>query len=96
MWRIWISLNVALAMSIVSLGCRSRQIRDPDFPGVVSASAQAAQSPAPAAAAIPPVAPVLTGPQPVEVYINYALSQNPDIEVTRKPARESASWKGLR
>lgn len=34
--------------------------------------------------AVPPTAPDLGGPQPVEVYIRYALSQNPDIEAARK------------
>jgi outer membrane protein TolC len=49
---------------------------------VVNATAQAPGIHA--QAAVPPVAPPLAGPQPVEVCIAYALAQNPDIQVARK------------
>ena len=79
--RIWIF--GLLAATCLSEGCRaSRQIRDPEYAGVVNAMAQAPSIPA--QAAVPPVAQTLAGPQPVEVYIGYALAQNPDIQAARK------------
>ncbi|GAG01476.1 unnamed protein product, partial [marine sediment metagenome] len=55
-----------------------------DYAGAVNQAAYSVASPAPAVEAVPPVAPDLGSPQPVEVYISYALSQNPDIEAARK------------
>lgn len=78
---IWI-LGMVEAIGL-SAGCRaSRQIRDPEYAGVVNAMAQAPS--APVDATVPPAAPPLAGPQPVEVYIGYALAQNPDIQAARK------------
>src|SRR3989304_9357323 len=92
MWRIWVILNGALEIALVAGGCRSaRQVRDSDYPAVVSAHNQAASSPSPAVAAVPPVGPSLAGPQPVEVYIQYAFLQNPDIESARKRVDALAS-----
>ncbi len=39
---------------------------------------------------MPPVTPSLAGPQPVEVYIEYALDQNPDVRVARKRIEAAA------
>ena len=67
----------------------SRQIRDPEYAGVVNAVAQAPSTPP--QATVPPVAPPLAGPQPVEVYIGYALAQNPDIQAARKRVEAAAN-----
>lgn len=91
-WRVWAILNGALTISIIAGGCRtSRQVRDQEYVGVVSATVQAAENPAPAIAAVPPVAQMLAGPQPVEVYIQYALAQNPEIQSARKRVDALAS-----
>jgi cobalt-zinc-cadmium efflux system outer membrane protein len=85
MWRFWARFAAALAAAVAIEGCRApRQVRDADYAAVVSASYQAAESPRPQAEAVPPTVDRLAGPQPVEVYIEYALSQNPEIEAARK------------
>ncbi len=86
----WISIVGLLATTCLSQGCRaSRAIRDPEYAGVVNAMAQAPSAPPPVA--MPPVAPPLAGPQPVEVYIGYALTQNPDIQAARKRVEAAAN-----
>ena len=82
----WLSWWLGLAaIALLTTGCRGpQQIRTSDYVGSVKQVSRSVASRAPAAEAIPPVAPNLEGPQPVEVYISYALSQNPDIEVARK------------
>ena len=73
------------AIVLLTTGCRGpRQIRTSDYPGAVNQVAYSVSSPAPAVEAVPPPAPDLGGPHPVEMYVSYALSQNPDIEVARK------------
>jgi outer membrane protein TolC len=85
MWRIWANLAAAIAVAAAVEGCRAaRQVRDPDYSVVVSAGYQAAESPTPQAEAVPPTLSRLAGPQPVEVYIEHALAQNPEIEAARK------------
>ncbi len=85
MCRVWANLAAAIAVAAAVEGCRAaRQVHDPDYPAVVSAGYQAATSPAPAAEAVPPTLSRLAGPQPVEVYIEHALAQNPEIEAARK------------
>ncbi len=71
-------------------GCSvSRQIRDPEYAGVVNAMAQAPVIAAPIR--LPPVAPPLAGPQPVEAYVQYALAQNPDVQAARKRIEAAAN-----
>ena len=66
-------------------GCRApRKIRTSDYVGVVNQVSYSSAGHSSVVAAVPPDAPNLGGPQPVDVYIAYALSQNPDIEVARK------------
>ncbi len=80
-----------LAATCLLAGCRiSRQIRDPEYAGVVNGMAQATSSPAPAVAAVPSVASPFAGRQPVETCISYALAQNPDIQVARKKVEAAA------
>lgn len=72
-------------------GCRgARCIRDPEFAAIARAVAQAPVTPA--KATVPSVAEELAGPQPVEVFIEYALAQNPEIQAARKRV-EAAGWR---
>src|SRR3990172_7458917 len=74
-----------LAVSLLAVGCRApRQIRAPESAGLVRQTALATSRPEPAVLAVPPVVEGLAGPQPVEAYIEYALTQNPDIQAARK------------
>jgi len=85
----WKWLVGLLAAICLSAGCRAaRQIRDPEYAGVVNAMAQAPGIPA--QATVPPVTPSLAGPQPVEACIAYALAQNPDIQAARKRVEAAA------
>jgi outer membrane protein, heavy metal efflux system len=75
----------------VATGCRSaRQIRDPEYAEMVHAVQQADCSPAPAAAAVPPIGTGLSGPQPVEQLIPIALAQNPQVQAARKRLEAAA------
>ncbi len=82
----WLRQCLGLAAIVLSTaGCRGpRQIRTSDYAGAVNQVSYSVASPAAAADATSPDAPDLGGPHPVETYISYALSQNPDIEVARK------------
>ena len=74
-----------LAALISAAGCRSpRQIRDRDYAQVLQTIRQAHSSPAPAAAAVAPVAVELEGPQDVQRLIQIALDQNPEVQAARK------------
>ncbi len=86
---LWVGL-VGLAAAIwLSAGCRAaRQIRDPEYAGLIHAMAEAPS--AAAQATVPPAAPSLAGPQPVETYVAYALAQNPDIQAARKRVEAAA------
>lgn len=82
--RAWhLLLFVACTASIA--GCRTpHRIQTSDYVGVVNQVAHSGAGPAAAMQALPPVAPELEGPQPVGVYVDFALAQNPDIEAARK------------
>lgn len=85
----WTWMFGLLVITCLTQGCHvSRQIRDPEYAGVVGAMAEAPSIPA--KATVPPVAPPLIGPQPVEVYIGYALTQNPNIQAARKRIEAAA------
>lgn len=74
-----------LAVAALLSGCRSaRQVWDPEYARVGQAMYQAWHQPAPAVAALSPVEESIAGPQPVEAYIRFALSQNPAIHAARK------------
>ena len=78
----WLGLA---AIVFSTTGCRApRQIQTSDYVGAVNQVAHSAAGHSTVVDAVPPAASDLEGPQPVEVYISYALSQNPDIEVARK------------
>ncbi len=66
-------------------GCRTaRQVRDPEYAQLSRAGQASWHSPVPAEAALNPVVDELAGPQPVETYIRFALSQNAGIQAARK------------
>jgi len=75
----------ATLASVFWFGCRGpERARTPDYARVVNQTAPwSTPSPRPVPA-IPPVAAHLEGPQPVELYISHALSQNPDVQAARK------------
>ncbi len=91
MQRCPLTLACGLPAAILVLaGCSvSRQIRDPEYAGVVNAVAQSPDVPAPRR--LPPVATQLAGPQPVDVYVEYALAQNADIQAARKQVEAAAN-----
>jgi len=75
-----------LAAAVVLFGgCRTaKQIRDPEYARVSRAVQQAWCAPQSTVVATAPVVAELSGPHPVEQYIQVALSQNPDIQAARK------------
>ncbi len=87
----WFACGLGIVViAFATVGCRShREILTSDY---VSSVNQVSHSVATdfAAEAVPPGAADLGGPQPVDVYISYALSQNPDIEVARKKVDAAA------
>lgn len=82
----WYLVGIALLV-----GCRSAdRVRDPEYAQVDYAVRQSRYDPAPAEAAVNPVAAELGGPQPVETYIQYALAQNAGVQAARKRVEASA------
>ena len=82
-WFCW-WLGLA-AIVLLTTGCRAaREIQTSDYLDVVNQAAQSIASRTSSDEAVPDTAPDLGGQQPVEVYVSYALSQNPDIEAARK------------
>ncbi len=69
---------------IAFVGCRSaNRVHDPEYAELLQDVSYAYHDPAPGEAAMSYVAPGLAGPNPVETYISYALTQNPDIQTAR-------------
>ena len=89
--RIRTCLTVVVVI-VLTTGCRGpRQIRTADYSDVINqVVAYSATSQVPGAEFVPPPAPDLAGPHPVETYISYALSQNPDIDAARKEVDAAA------
>ncbi len=72
-------------------GCKTvHQVHDPEYSQVSRAVHQAWHAPMPPEAAISPVVEELAGPQPVEAYIQYALSQNAGVQAARKSMEAAA------
>jgi len=72
-------------------GCRTaRQTQDVEYDQVSYSIQQASYSPATDEAALSPIAQELVGPQPVETYIQYALSQNAGVQSARKRVEAAA------
>lgn len=67
------------------VGCKTaHQVRDPEYAQVAQAVHASWQARVPAAEIVNPVIHELAGPQSVETYIQFALSQNPGIQAARK------------
>lgn len=67
------------------VGCKTaHQVRDPEYAQVSQAVHASWQAPLPPAEVLNPVAHELAGPQPVDAYIQFALSQNPGVQAARK------------
>jgi len=80
-----------MLMILPALGCHaSRRIRDPEYGELLDQMAAATASPCPAAESAPPVSAALSGPNPVDVYVRYALTQNPGIQAARKQVDAAA------
>lgn len=74
-----------LLAAILLVGCKGAQkVHDPEYPQVSRSVHQAGYSPVPTATAVSPVNYEFTGPQPVEVFLQYALSQNAGVQAARK------------
>lgn len=72
-------------MVLLLAGCRAaNKVRDPEFAQVSQTIHQAWRAPTPVEAAVSPVIHELEGPQPVEAYIRFALSQNAGVQAARK------------
>jgi cobalt-zinc-cadmium efflux system outer membrane protein len=67
------------------LGCKSaHRARDHEYAQVALAVHASWQAPVPTGEVVNPIADELAGPQSVETYIQFALSQNPGIQAARK------------
>ncbi len=78
-------LLVVGCAAAAAIGCRAaRQVRDPEFADVTYAVTQAWHSADPVTPAIAPVVDELAGPHPVELYVEFALAQNPRVQAARK------------
>ena len=72
-------------------GCKGAwQVRDPEYPQVAYAANQALHAQVPVEAAIDPVVDQLSGPHPVEDYLQFALMQNAGIQSARKRMEAAA------
>lgn len=78
-----------LSILLLLSGCKTaQQVHDPGYAQVSESVQQAAYTPA--QATVNPVAADLQGAHSVEEYIQYALSQNPDIQAARKLVEANA------
>lgn len=73
-------------------GCRTAEVRDPEYARVSEQAHQADRRIVPVAAVMAPIVSPLEGQHPVEEYIQYALQQNPEIQAARKRI-EAAAYK---
>jgi outer membrane protein TolC len=73
------------------IGCKTaHQVRDSEYAQVSCAVQQAWHATLPADAAISPIADELAGPQAVDTYIRFALSQNAGVQAARKRMEAAA------
>jgi outer membrane protein TolC len=73
-----------LATLLMLGGCRSSEIRDPEYTDILDSVASIDVDSGWDNRSLAPVMPDLAGPHPVEDYITVALSQNPQIQAARK------------
>ena len=78
--------TLAAVIAVCTLvGCKTaHQVRDPEYAQVSQAVHATWRAPLPPEEILNPLAHELAGPQPVEAYIQFALSQNPGIQAARK------------
>lgn len=77
-------LAAATALCLL-VGCQTaHSVRDPEYFQVAQNIAASRPNRLPAVEILSPVVDDLAGPQPVENYIQFALSQNPGIQAARK------------
>jgi outer membrane protein TolC len=76
---------VVLAAVCALIGCKAaHHVRDPEYAQVSQAVHTSWHTPVPESGILNPVVQELAGPQSVETYIQFALSQNPGIQAARK------------
>lgn len=81
----------AMAAVAATGGCQgTQQIRDSEYARIASAVSYSNSAAAAADAAVAPKAAELEGSQPVERLVQYALSQNPEVQAARKRIESSA------
>lgn len=73
---------LSLTALVLIAGCKSRQIRDPEYAEVLQ-SVHKSWNAAPSEV-VKPVDSHLEGPHPVDDYVRIALEQNPQIQAARK------------
>ncbi len=85
------SLTWPLIAVCLLVGCKSAQrVHDLEYAHVAYAVQQAWHAEEPADKAVNPVFHELAGPQPLEAYVNFALSQNAGVQAARKRMEAAA------
>ncbi len=85
------TLTWLLIAASLLVGCKSaHKIHDPEYAQVTYDVQQAWHTSEPVEEAVNPVYHELAGPQPVEAYINFALSQNAGVQAARKSMEAAA------
>lgn len=91
MLRAGLCIMLLAAALCNSAGCRTGSTTNsPDYAQVSNSLTQVWDDPAPEQAAISPVVEELTGPQPVDAYIRFALAQNAGVQAARKRIEAAA------
>lgn len=88
-----IKLTVTWPLIVVSLlgGCKSaHKTHDSEYAQLVYDVQQAWHAAEPVEQAVNPLYHDLTGPQPVEAYVNFALAQNAGVQAARKSMEAAA------
>ncbi len=85
------TLTWPLIAASLLVGCKStHKIHDPEYAQVAYDVQQAWHTEQPVERAVNPVYQDLAGPQPVEAYVNFALSQNAGVQAARKSMEAAA------
>ena len=78
------STTCVVGMLALLVGCKAAQVHDPDYAQVSRSLHQSWRGGVSTTETINPVFSHLEGPHPVEEYIRFALTQNPDVQAARK------------
>jgi outer membrane protein TolC len=82
---------VFLAAATAGLaGCKVHEVRDPDYGQVTWAAEEAQRVCLSAEVAVSPISEQLSGPQPLGVFVTFALSQNASVQAARKRVEAAA------